>query len=121
MSGIITNYSVNETRRLDFLIGVSYDDNPQQATATLEAVAAAHPLVLEEPAPFVGVSDLGESSVNLVVRVWVKRTDFRAARFGLADQFKLALEQEGMSIPYPQRDLHLRNGQAIADTPIAQE
>ena len=121
MSGIITNYSVNETRRVDFVIGVSYDDNPQQAKAILEAVAAANPQVLEEPAPFVGVSDLGESSVNLVVRVWVKRTDFLATRFGLADQFKLALEREGMTIPYPQRDLHLRNGQAAADTPISRE
>jgi small conductance mechanosensitive channel len=72
--------------------------------------------VLEEPAPFVAVSDFGDSSVNFVVWVWVKRPDFRQVRFGLPEQIKLTLDAHGITIPYPQRDLHLKNGTAPPQT-----
>jgi small conductance mechanosensitive channel len=110
MNGAITNYSANETRRVDLTIGVSYDDDVRHVKQVLDTLVADNPLVLEEPAPFVAVSDFGDSSVNFVVWVWVKRPDFRQVRFGLPEQIKLTLDAHGITIPYPQRDLHLKNG-----------
>lgn len=110
MNGAITNYSANETRRVDLTIGVSYDDDVRHVKQVLDTLVAENPLVLEEPAPFVAVSDFGDSSVNFVVWVWVKRPDFRQVRFGLPEQIKLTLDAHGITIPYPQRDLHLKNG-----------
>jgi small conductance mechanosensitive channel len=110
MNGAITNYSVNETRRVDLTIGVSYDDDVRHVKQVLDTLVAENPLVLKEPAPFVAVSDFGDSSVNFVVWVWVKRPDFRQVRFGLPEQIKLTLDAHGITIPYPQRDLHLKNG-----------
>jgi len=110
MNGAITNYSANETRRVDLTIGVSYDDDVRHVKQVLDTLVAENPLVLEEPAPFVAVSDFGDSSVNFVVWVWVKRPDFRQVRFGLPAQIKLTLDAHGITIPYPQRDLHLKNG-----------
>jgi small conductance mechanosensitive channel len=110
MNGVITNYSVNETRRVDLTIGVSYDDDVRHVKQVLDTLVTENPLVLKEPAPFVAVSDFGDSSVNFVVWVWVKRPDFRQVRFGLPEQIKLTLDAHGITIPYPQRDLHLKNG-----------
>lgn len=110
MNGAITNYSANETRRVDLTIGVSYDDDIRHVKQVLDTLVAENPLVLEEPAPFVAVSDFGDSSVNFVVRVWVRRPDFRQVRFGLPEQIKLTLDAHGITIPYPQRDLHFKNG-----------
>ena len=110
MNGVITNYSVNETRRVDLTIGVSYDDDVRHVKQVLDTLVAENPLVLKEPAPFVAVSDFGDSSVNFIVWVWIKRPDFRQVRFGLPEQIKLTLDAHGITIPYPQRDLHLKNG-----------
>ena len=110
MNGAITNYSVNETRRVDLTIGVSYEDDVRHVKQVLDTLVAENPLVLKEPAPFVAVSDFGDSSVNFIVWVWVKRPDFRQVRFGLPEQIKLTLDAHGITIPYPQRDLHLKNG-----------
>ena len=110
MNGAITNYSVNETRRVDLTIGVSYDDDVRHVKQVLDTLVAENPLVLKEPAPFVAVSDFGDSSVNFIVWVWIKRPDFRQVRFGLPEQIKLTLDAHGITIPYPQRDLHLKNG-----------
>ena len=112
MNSVITNYSANETRRVDLSIGVSYNDDVRHVKQVLDTLVAEDPLVLEEPAPFVAVSDFGDSSVNFVVRVWVNRPDFRNVRFGLPEQIKLTLDAHGITIPYPQRDLHFRNGAA---------
>jgi small conductance mechanosensitive channel len=116
MNSAITNYSTNETRRVDLTIGVSYDDDVRHVKQVLDTLVAENPLVLEEPAPFVAVSDFGDSSVNFVVWVWVKRPDFRQVRFGLPEQIKLTLDAHGITIPYPQRDLHLKNGTAPPQT-----
>jgi len=110
MNGAITNYSANETRRVDLTIGVSYEDDVRHVKQVLDTLVAENPLVLKEPAPFVAVSDFGDSSVNFIVWVWVKRSDFRQVRFGLPEQIKLTLDAHGITIPYPQRDLHLKNG-----------
>jgi small conductance mechanosensitive channel len=108
--GIITNYSVTPTRRIQLTVGVSYDADLQQVKHVLEALIAEDPRILKEPAPFIGVSTLGESSVDFVVQVWVQRADFRQVRFGLPEQIKLAFDQHAISIPYPQRTVHLQNG-----------
>jgi small conductance mechanosensitive channel len=107
---IITNFVATDTRRVDFTVGVSYEDNLQKVRQLLETLIAEHPLVLKEPAPFIGISDLAESSVNIVVRVWVQRRDFQKVRFGLLEQIKLVFDQHGITIPYPQRTLHVHNG-----------
>jgi small conductance mechanosensitive channel len=107
--GIITNYSVTPTRRIQLTVGVSYDDDLQQVKHVLEALIAEEPRILKEPAPFIGVSTLGESSVDFVVQVWVQRADFRQVRFGLPERIKLAFDQHGISIPYPQCTVHMQN------------
>ena len=104
---IIKNYSANETRRVDLVIGVAYDDDLETAIRTCTTVLEEDPRVLEDPAPVVAVHELGDSSVNLVVRPWVAGSDYWAARWDLTRRLKERLEAAGCSIPYPQRDVHL--------------
>jgi len=108
----ITNYSAYETRRNDLLIGVDYGDDLGVAQKTILRVLEADSRVLKEPAPQVAVSELGDSSVNFVVRPWCKAEDYWALRFDLTRAIKEELEQAGCSIPFPQRDVHLHNGSA---------
>jgi small conductance mechanosensitive channel len=112
--GIITNYSVTPTRRVDFTIGVSYDDDLRQVKQVLTTLLAENPDILKEPAPFIGVSDLGDSSVNFVIRVWVHSANLRQVRFGVPEQIKLTFEQHGITLPYPQHTVHLQNGTSPA-------
>jgi small conductance mechanosensitive channel len=118
---IITNFVATDTRRVDFTVGVSYEDNLQKVRQLLETLIAEHPLVLKEPAPFIGVSDLAESSVNIVVRVWVQRRDFQKVRFGLLEQIKLVFDQHGITIPYPQRTVHVHNGLGSQTAAVPQQ
>jgi small conductance mechanosensitive channel len=116
-NGIITNFVTNDTRRADLTVGVSYEDDLQTVRQLLETLITAHPLVLKEPAPFIGVTDLAENSVNIAIRVWVQRRDFQKVRVDLLEQIKLSFDQHGITIPYPQRTLHVHNGlgsQAVA-------
>ena len=108
MEGTITNYSVTPTRRIQLTVGVSYDADLQLVKHVLAALIAAEPCILKEPAPFIGVSTLGESSVDVVVQVWVQRADVQKVRFGFLEQIKLAFDQHGIRIPYPQRTVHLQ-------------
>jgi len=103
----ITNYSANETRRLDLVFGVSYGDDLKAARAVFERVLAEDPRVLKEPKPTIGVGELGASSVDFVVRPWVKGSDYWALKFDLLEKIKVELEAGGCSIPFPQRDVHL--------------
>jgi len=103
----IKNYAANDTRRNDLVIGVSYDDDLGKAVATINEVLAADARVLKDPAPVVAVAELGDSSVNLVVRPWCNKDDYWALRFDLTRTLKERLEAAGCSIPYPQRDVHL--------------
>lgn len=112
-SGPITNYSALDTRRLDLVIGVGYDDDLQKTKQVLTDVVTADERVLAEPAPTIEVLELGDSSVNFAVRPWVKTSDYWPLRFSLMMQIKLRLDAEGISIPYPQRDVHLH--QVAAD------
>lgn len=108
-SGVITNITANPTRRVDLVVGISYSDNIGDAKATLAAIIDNEPLVLKDPAPTIAVSELGDSSVNLVVRPWVKTSDYWDVYFGLTEKIKTTFDEKGISIPFPQRDIHLFN------------
>jgi small conductance mechanosensitive channel len=103
----ITNYNGYETRRVDMVMGISYDDNIQTAMATIDRIVTADKRVLAEPAPQIAVSNLGDSSVDIVVRPWCNAADYWNLRFDLTRQLKEGLEAAGCSIPYPQRDVHM--------------
>lgn len=105
----ITNYSANDTRRNDLLIGVSYDDDLGVARDTILRVLNGDDRVLADPEPQVAVSELGDSSVNFVVRPWCKKEDYWGLRFDLTRTIKEELESAGCSIPFPQRDVHVHD------------
>lgn len=107
MNSVITNYSANDTRRIDLVIGVGYDDDLDKTRRVLEQIVAADERVLKEPAPQIAVSELGASSVDFVVRPWVSTPDYWGTRFDLTETIKKRFDQEGISIPYPQQDVHL--------------
>lgn len=101
------NYSANDTRRVDMVMGISYADDIGKAIATMKAVMDADARVLKDPAPVIAVNELGDSSVNLVVRPWCGKDDYWAVKWDLTRTFKEKLEAAGCSIPFPQRDVHL--------------
>jgi small conductance mechanosensitive channel len=103
----IANYSANDTRRNDLVIGISYGDDIARAIQTIRQVLAGDSRVLGDPEPTVAVAELADSSVNLVVRPWCARVDYWPLRFDLTRRLKEELEAAGCSIPYPQRDVHL--------------
>ncbi|NQT02144.1 MAG: mechanosensitive ion channel [Planctomycetes bacterium] len=105
--GNILNFSVNGTRRVDLVIGVSYEDDLKKAQQVIEQVLASDEKVLKDPASTVAVSELGDSSVNFVVRPWVKSENYWDTYFDITEKVKLALDKNGISIPYPQRDVHM--------------
>jgi len=103
----IKNYTANDTRRNDMVVGISYGDDIGVAIDTISRILAADARVLKDPAPVVAVSELADSSVNLVVRPWCTKDDYWQLRFDLTRQFKTELEAAGCSIPFPQQDVHL--------------
>ena len=107
MDSIITNYSANETRRIDMVIGVGYDDDLDKVRATFKELIEAEERILAEPAPLIAVAELGDSSVNFFVRPWVKSSDFWAVKFDLTEAIKKRFDKDDISFPYPQRDVHL--------------
>jgi small conductance mechanosensitive channel len=105
--GIITNYSTKPTRRIDLVIGVSYDADLAKTKEILSKIANEHPLVLKDQAVTIGVSELADSSVNLVLRPWVKSADYWGVHFDLLETIKVELDEAGIEIPYPQMGLHM--------------
>lgn len=120
ISGNITNYSANDTRRVDLVFGVGYGDDINAAKAVLQSVVAAEPKVLEDPAPTIAVVELADSSVNLVCRPWVNTADYWDVYFNITEAAKKALDAQGISIPFPQRDLHLHNMALTSSSRIAE-
>jgi small conductance mechanosensitive channel len=106
---IIKNYSVNERRRIDLVMGIAYSDDIGKAIETINRVLASEERVLKDPEPTVAVAELADSSVNLVVRPWCKGTDYWPTRRALIQVLKEQLEAAGCNIPFPQRDVHLHN------------
>ena len=109
MSSNITNYSANKTRRVDLVIGVGYGDDLSKVKQVLQQVIDDEPRVLKSPQATIAVSELADNSVNLVVRPWVKTADYWDIYFHLTEVIKLRFDEESISIPYPQRDVHMIN------------
>ena len=103
----IKNYSAKDTRRNDLVMGISYGDDIARAIATIEKVLSSDSRVLRDPEPLVAVSELADSSVNLVVRPWCAASDYWPLRFDLTRRLKEELESAGCSIPFPQQDVHV--------------
>jgi len=106
-NGTITNYSARETRRIDMVFGIGYDDDIKKAKQILQQLLDADERVLKDPAPLIAVGELADSSVNFNVRPWVKSGDYWAVKFDFTEQVKLTFDAQGISIPYPQMDVHM--------------
>ena len=106
-SGTITNYSARDTRRIDMVFGIGYGDDIKKAKQILQQVLEADERVLKDPAPLVAVAELADSSVNFNVRPWVKSPDYWAVKFDLTENVKLAFDENNISIPFPQMDVHM--------------
>jgi len=107
MNSIITNYSANDTRRIDMTVGVSYDDDLDKVRSTVQDLVNADERILKDPECLIAVSELADSSVNFTVRPWVNTADYSGVKFGLTETIKKRFDKEGISFPFPQQDVHL--------------
>jgi len=104
--GTITNFSAEETRRMDMVFGIGYDDDLEKAKNVLKEMAAADERILPDPAPFIAVKELADSSVNLVVRIWCKKEDYWGIHFDWQNDVKMRFDKENITIPYPHRTVY---------------
>ena len=109
MGDNITNYSAMDTRRIDLTFGVSYTDDIQKVKSVLKQITESDERVLKDPAAQILLGELADSSVNFIVRVWVKSGDYWPFKFDTTEKVKLEFDKQGISIPFPQRDVHLFN------------
>jgi small conductance mechanosensitive channel len=107
MDSIITNYSAKDTRRVDMVVGVSYEDDLDKVHKVLQELVAAEERILDDPACTIAVSELADSSVNFVVRPWVKAENYWGVHFDMTEAIKKRFDQEGITFPFPQQDVHL--------------
>lgn len=112
MNSAITNYSVNDTRRIDLVVGVGYGDDLDKVRATLEDLVENEERILRDPAWVIAVGELADSSVNFYVRPWVKTEDYWSVRFDLTEAIKKRFDDVGIQIPFPQHDVHLHEASA---------
>jgi len=105
--GVIRNVTAQPTRRVDMVFGIGYGDDMDKAAAIIEDVVKKHELVLEEPAPVIKISELGDSSVNIICRPWSKTADYWTVKFDVTKRVKERFDAEDVTIPFPQRDVHL--------------
>jgi small conductance mechanosensitive channel len=105
--GTITNYSKRDTRRVDMVFGIGYGDDIRKAKEVITGIIEADERILKDPAPLVAVGELADSSVNFNVRPWVNSADYWSVYFDLNEKIKLAFDTNGISIPFPQMDVHL--------------
>ncbi|MBK80451.1 MAG: mechanosensitive ion channel protein MscS [Gammaproteobacteria bacterium] len=106
-NGIITNYSAEPTRRVDFVFGIGYGDDIAKAKDVIKGLVEKDERIFDDPAFQIVVSNLGDSSVDITVRVWANASDYWGIKFDLTERVKLAFDEAGISIPFPQRDVHL--------------
>jgi len=106
-SGTITNYSARSTRRVDMVFGIGYGDDIKKTKEVLNALIEADDRILKDPEPQVAVGELGDSSVNFIVRPWVNSADYWPVKLDFTENVKLAFDENGISIPFPQMDVHL--------------
>jgi small conductance mechanosensitive channel len=125
MSGVIVNINAHDTRRVDMTAGISYGDDIGRAKSILDKILADHPKVLDDPAPKVAVVELADSSVNFVVRPWCKSADYWDVYFEVTRAIKEQFDAQGISIPFPQRDVHVYSTNGAASltpaTPAAEK
>lgn len=107
-NGSIVNYSAKELRRVDLTFGVGYEEDIIKVKRVLSNIIDAHESILKTPEPFIALSAHGDSAVNFVVRVWCNNKDYWKIYFDLLEQVKLKFDEENISIPYPQMDLHIK-------------
>ena len=106
-NGPIINYSMQAARRIDIVFGIGYDDDLKKAKQLLRELITADDRILKDPAPQIVVSDLGESSDDITTRSWVNAADYWGVYFDLMENGKLMCDENGISIPFPQRDVHV--------------
>jgi len=107
----ITNYSARPTRRVDMTFGIGYEDDLRKAKNLLEEIVQSDERILKDPAPIVALAELADSSVNFTVRAWVNSGDYWSVYWDMNEKVKLAFDEAGISIPYPQMDVHLKKEQ----------
>jgi len=107
MNSIITNFSANETRRVDLVICISYNDDIDKTRTIIQELINADNRIFKDPACLIAVSELADSSVNIAVRPWVKTADYMSVKFGLTETIKKRFDKEGISFPFPQQDVHI--------------
>ena len=105
--GVIENYTKKGTRRLDLVAGVSYGDDILKVKAILKEILDNEPRILPEPTPTIGLMEMGDSSINFAFRPWVKVEDYWDLFFELQERIKIRFDEEDITIPFPQRDVHL--------------
>jgi small conductance mechanosensitive channel len=105
--GSIVNFSTEPQRRVDMTFGIGYDDDIKKAKGILQNLVEADNRILKDPAPQIALKELGDSSVNFVVRVWCEAAEYWNIYFDMQEKVKFTFDQEGISIPFPQRDVHL--------------
>ncbi|WP_136248881.1 mechanosensitive ion channel family protein [Halomonas borealis] len=115
MSGAITNYSSHDTRRVDLVVGVGYDDDIDTVRRVLEGVVADDPRVLADPEPNIRMSAMGDSCINWIVRPWVNAVDYWDVYWEMTEEIKRRFDAEAISIPFPQRDVHVYHHPDKAD------
>lgn len=105
----MTNFSTEAQRRVDFTFGIGYSDDIDKAKAVINGLIKADDRILNDPAPFIAVSELADSSVNFAVRVWADAGNYWGIFFDMTENVKKAFDKEGISIPFPQTDVHVYN------------
>ncbi len=106
-NGAITNINMEENRRVDMTFGIGYDDDIKKAKETLAEIVKADARILDDPAPVIAVAELADSSVNFAVKVWGKREDYWGIYLDMQERVKLTFDEKGISIPFPQSDVHM--------------
>lgn len=104
---VIINVTAQRTRRIDLMFGIAYGDDIEKAEKILQAIVDDHEAVLDDPVAKIRLHELGESSVNFIVRPWVKTDDYWATYWDITKSVKIRFDKEGISIPFPQRDVHI--------------
>lgn len=106
-NGPIVNFSARDTRRIDLVIGIGYDDDLKKAQTLIQEIIDSDERILKDPEPTIALAELADSSVNFAVRPWVNSADYWDVRSDLLQNIKQTFDEKGVSIPYPQRDVHL--------------
>lgn len=108
-TGPMTNFSTEPRRRVDFTFGIGYSDDIDKAKDVIKSLIDADERILRDPEPFIAVSELADSSVNFAVRVWVEAANYWGVFFDMTENVKKSFDKKGVSIPFPQTDVHVYN------------